>query len=314
MSGSIPSVSVLLPVRDGARYVVEAVASILAQTLTDLELVVVDNGSTDGTVERLRGIEDPRLRLLEEPEPGIVPALNRGLAACRASYVARMDADDVALPRRLEIQAAYLDAHPDVVLVAANAEWIDAAGAATGRVSAFHRPMRRPLETGYTPLIHPTVMFRRAAVEAVGGYDSAYLHAEDYELWLRLRERGRLVCLPDVLLRFRKHGGNVSADERSMESILTALLAWRLSERHGVTREVAARAARPVAREFTERVWRRRRAALSELGEAVERRRWSAVRPRMLPAALCRLQGRGALWPWEIRRLERRALGGAGVA
>src|SRR5207302_689224 len=115
--GARPLISVLLPVRDGARYLREALASVLAQTLADFELLVVDDGSEDETPAILAGVADGRLRAIRQDRLGLVAALNRGIEEARAPLLARMDADDVSLPERLERQAAYLDARPEVALV-----------------------------------------------------------------------------------------------------------------------------------------------------------------------------------------------------
>src|SRR5437879_2375502 len=123
-----PRVSVVLPVRDGARFLRDALESVLAQTLGDFELLVVDDGSQDETPEILAEVRDERLLVLRQERLGLVAALNRGIGAAHAPYLARMDADDVSLPERLERQLAYLDARPQVALVAPGVEAIDEQG------------------------------------------------------------------------------------------------------------------------------------------------------------------------------------------
>ena len=125
---SAPRVSVLLPVRDGARFLREALDSVLAQTLADFELLVVDDGSTDETPEILASVGDERLRVLRQEPAGLVAALERGIGEARAPYLARMDADDVSLPCRLERQVAFLDEQSQVALVVPGVESIDEAG------------------------------------------------------------------------------------------------------------------------------------------------------------------------------------------
>jgi hypothetical protein len=213
---STPRVSVVLPVRDGGAYLAEAVASILGQTFADFELLVIDDGSRDGAVAALAPIaaRDPRLPRLENPGVGLVAALNYGLGQARAELVARMDADDVALPERLARQVAFLDASSDIALVGAQVAVIDAAGSPTGERSHFPtapEAVAAALAARGCVIRHPTVVARKAALVAAGGYRSACERAEDYDLWLRLAERARLANLPDVLLRYRVHGGQTSA-------------------------------------------------------------------------------------------------------
>ena len=206
---SSPSVSVCMPVYNTERYVAEAIESILAQTFTDFEFLIVDDGSTDGTLPILSrfAARDSRIRVISRPNTGIVGALNEMLGLARADLVARMDADDMALPDRFEIQVAYLRAHPDVVCVGGEVMAIDASGR---DLYLLHEPMdheaiQELALTGSCPLNHPSVMMRRAAVMAVGGYDPQMKHLEDLDLFLRLGEFGRLVNLPRTVLKYRVH-------------------------------------------------------------------------------------------------------------
>ncbi len=213
---STPAVSVVLPVRDGGAYLADSINSILGQTFVDFELLLIDDGSRDGAVAALAPLaaRDPRLRLLENPGAGLVAALNYGLGQARAALVARMDADDVALPKRLARQVAFLDASPDVALVGAQVAYVDAAGTPTGEQSNFPTApddVAAALTTRGCVIRHPTVVARKAALLAAGGYRPACERAEDYDLWLRLSERARLANLPEVLLAYRVHGGQTSA-------------------------------------------------------------------------------------------------------
>ena len=208
-----PAVSVLMPVYNGARFLAEAIDSIRGQTFADFEFVIVDDGSTDASPAILadHARMDPRIRVVSQANAGIVAALNRGLAECRAPLVARMDADDVSLPPRLERQRAFLEAHPRVAVVGTALQLVSETGAvgpevrhATGQ-AAISRGLRRG-----NCLAHPTVMMRRGVVLAVGGYREFLRHAEDYDLWTRLVERHQLANLTECLLRYRVHGGQVS--------------------------------------------------------------------------------------------------------
>ncbi len=198
-----PTVSVLMPAYNVAAYLHEAVASILSQTWGDFELVVVDDGSTDGTREMLRAAAatDARIRLIEMPtNGGIVAALNEGLAACRGRYIARMDADDVALPHRLASQVAAMRAADDVVALGAALEYIDEQGRPLGVTRRCE--LDRPLSV--CPLLHPTVMLRASTLlEQRLAYRPDFRMAEDYCLWLELRRCGRLAATDEVLLKYR---------------------------------------------------------------------------------------------------------------
>jgi glycosyltransferase involved in cell wall biosynthesis len=207
-----PLVSILMPVRNEERYLPAALRSIAAQTLADWELVAVDDGSTDATPAILAEAagRDPRIRVLRPAERGLVPALNAGLAACRGDLVARMDGDDIAHPRRLAEQSAFLAAEPQVGLVATVFRHFPRNGLRVGMLAyeawqnalSTHEAVLADLFVE-SPFVHPSVMFRREAVLAVGGYrDLGW--AEDYDLWLRLAAAGvRFARLPQALFFWR---------------------------------------------------------------------------------------------------------------
>lgn len=211
----VPAVSVLIAVHNGLPYLESAVRSIMEQTLRDIEIVIVDDASTDATPEVLARLaaEDPRIRIETLSRNLRLPgALNRGLDLVRAPYVARMDADDISLPRRLEIQKDYLDHHPHVVLIGAGIEQIDGEGTRI-RTSLRARDAHacRWLARFHMPLMHPTFMFRRVAPDGTPyRYDPAWTVSEDYDFAARALETGDVVSLPDILLRYRVHGGSIT--------------------------------------------------------------------------------------------------------
>jgi glycosyltransferase involved in cell wall biosynthesis len=210
---SYPEVSVLMAVRDGERWLSDACRSILRQSLADLELIVVDDGSHDRSPAILAGLQtaDARVRVLHQEPRGLVSALNRALDVARAPLIARLDADDLALPQRLSHQIARIEAQPKLVLLGTWAEKIDAEGRVIGRLEPETDPARlAALLQEKNPFIHSSVMMRTEIVRAVGGYREALAGAEDYDLWLRLSERGMLANLPEVLVRYRWHGGGAT--------------------------------------------------------------------------------------------------------
>lgn len=213
-NGAAPLVDVLVPAFNAAATVEGAVGSIRRQTLDDLLIHVVDDGSTDDTPAILARIaaEDPRVRVHRRANGGIVAALNHGLAFCRGEFLARHDADDLAYPERLRVQVDYLRAHPDVVAVGAGARHIGPDDRPTGTAAALAQPdgcdpEQVPSREPY--IIHPLLTLRRAALDRVGPYRFA-VHSEDTDLYWRLMEVGRLVNLPDVLADYRMHDASIS--------------------------------------------------------------------------------------------------------
>jgi glycosyltransferase involved in cell wall biosynthesis len=250
-----PKVSVVLPVWNAERYLAGAIESVLAQTFTDFELLIVDDGSTDGSAALIRRYRDRRIRRIEnEKNLGVTRSLNLGLELARGRYVARMDADDLCAPERLERQVAFLDAHPGVALVASRARWVDALGAEIGVIDtpADGETLRRRLRRGNW-IVHGTVMMRAEAVRALGGYNESMERAEDYDLWLRLSERHQIAALPALLYTWRDHGGSVSrrhleqqsqiaeraqlaARRRWASALASAVVAGRVSAARGARR------------------------------------------------------------------------------
>lgn len=207
------SVTVLIAVFDGGLYLREAVESVLAQTYEDFELLLVDDASTDGAVERLRS--DSRIRVLRNDENvGQVPSLNRGLAEARGTYVARLDADDVMLPTRLERQTEALDADAGIALVGTWLDVVDERGKrwATLRGSIdSYADFVAAIIADRLPFGHPSLMYRRDVVLELGGYDASLAPSEDKDLYRRLalgRYDARVV--PEPLVRYRRHDAQLS--------------------------------------------------------------------------------------------------------
>jgi glycosyltransferase involved in cell wall biosynthesis len=218
----MPVVSVVLCVFNGGSFLREAVDSILCQTFTDFELIVVNDGSSDGSGAVLDAAaqRDSRVRVVHQQNRGLIFSLNRGLELSRGEFVARMDADDVSLPHRFARQVEFLRSNLGIALVGSSMNLIDAEGGIVGRVSypTGHNLVKTKMREGCS-LAHPTVMGRREVFSALGGYRPAFHHAEDYDLWLRLIENHEIDNLPESLLLYRQHGGNVSVRFRQKQAL-----------------------------------------------------------------------------------------------
>ena len=230
-----PKVSVLMPVYNGEHYLREAVESILDQTFTDFEFIIVDDGSTDNTWQILQSYaaSEPRIVLVRnETNVRVARSLNKGLGLARGEYIARMDADDVSLPERLAKQVAFLDESPDVGVVGCAIHVIDADGSPMRivRYPTMHALLLWSLCFS-TPIAHPTVVFRRAVVERVGGYDDALLANQDRDLWQRLSSVTHFANLPDVYLLYRWHPDQVSRRHADIQPYNSAKASQRLMSR-----------------------------------------------------------------------------------
>lgn len=208
-----PHVSVVMPVRDGARWLGEALDSVAAQSFSDWELIVIDDGSSDTTPSILEQFarRESRTRLFRQDALGLVAALNRGLAEARAPLLARLDADDRARPERFARQVAHLSAHPEIGLLGSWADEIDEDGKPRGQLKPATEPdeIARILATA-NPMIHSSVMLRTERVRQLGGFRAAFRAAEDYDLWLRLSEIAKIANLPEPLIEYRWHSANVT--------------------------------------------------------------------------------------------------------
>lgn len=208
-----PRVSVILPVFDGARFLSQALDAILGQTFADFEVIAVDDGSTDTTPAILAeaAARDPRVRVERLARSGHTRATRRAIELARGELLAHCDHDDVWLPTRLARGVSYLDAHLDVAVVGTGAIVVDAEDRPLGVITHPCDPdeMARRLPVA-NAICHSSVLTRAAALRVVGGHRDAFRHASDYDLWLRMSERFRLANLPDPLVRYRVHFGNMT--------------------------------------------------------------------------------------------------------
>jgi glycosyltransferase involved in cell wall biosynthesis len=227
MTLRLPRITVVLPVYNGKMYVREAIQSVLDQTFADFELLVIDDGSTDGTLEVLSSFTDSRLRIISFPtNQGLVTALNTGLSQARTEFIARMDADDICMPQRFERQVRFLEAHPDVSICGT---WMREFGACDhlSRPETEPEQIRAGIFFGWV-ISHPTIMMRRSFFEESGlSYDEEFRHAEDFDLMIRASAVTRLANLPEILVHHRKHDRQVSAIHRERQRQATGILLAR---------------------------------------------------------------------------------------
>jgi len=220
MQYDAPEVSCILPVYNGEGYIAEAVQSVLIQTYENFELIIIDDGSRDGSPAILRSFaeKDPRVKIITKENGGIVSALNAGLEAARGKYIARMDADDIMFPNRLELQRNFLEAHPEVVMVGGLLHSIDEHGRGIQEPDN-HNVGKDPVFMPHNLLIyppkaprplHPLIMLRKKALQEIGGYRDAYRHVEDYDMYLRICKCGKVADIQEMLLYYRIHGDNIS--------------------------------------------------------------------------------------------------------
>lgn len=211
---SSPLISVLMPVHNAERFLVQAIESILTQTYRDFEFLIVDDGSTDRSLSILQryAAKDSRIHLISRANTGHVIALNQLLEIAQGEYIARMDADDIALPERFQRQIEFLQQHPRVVCVGGWHDLIDHRGRLITclPLPVSNDEIQQAALAGHGSICHPCAMIRRSALLAVGGYNINMTPAEDLDLWLRLGELGQLANLPEPLLQYRIHLKSVS--------------------------------------------------------------------------------------------------------
>jgi glycosyltransferase involved in cell wall biosynthesis len=207
----MPQVSVLMTVYNGVPYLAEAVESIQRQTLSDWQLIVVDDGSTDEGPAWLDQIKDPRIRVIHQPNAGAPAAANRGLKECDSEFVARLDADDVANPRRLQLQRDFLAARPQVGLAGTQVAPLGSRRVGRGlSLPRDHAAIVNALMLGRHGICHSSIMVRTQLLKDAGGYWARGV-AEDHDMFLRVAERAELANLPELLLHYRILPGSLQA-------------------------------------------------------------------------------------------------------
>ena len=224
---SVPNVSIILPVRNGARFVQRAIQSALDSQEPSRELIIVDDGSNDASSEIIEAASrrDARIVALRQPQSGIVAALERGRSHARAPLIARLDADDLAYSERLARQVDAFSRNPDLALLGTAVDKIDEAGRTIGRIAYPTSPSELKRELWLrNPFVHSAVMFRADRVKEVGGYRTFFEAAEDYDLWFRLSERWEIGNLAECLGALRIHDDTVTRRRTARQALSAALV------------------------------------------------------------------------------------------
>ena len=211
---TVPLISVIMSCYNDERYVRQAIESILNQTFSDFEFIIIDDCSTDNTlkiIERYVAIDDRIILIKNEINLGLAASLNKGAAIARAAWLARMDGDDISEPNRFEVQYAHIA--DDVAVIGSYIHIIDEHSIITEsfKVPTEHNAILKKLLSFGTSIIHPSVLINKQKFLLVNGYNPIYRTAQDYDLWLRISKVGLIKNIPTNLLRLRKHDNNISA-------------------------------------------------------------------------------------------------------
>jgi len=222
-----PKISVIMSVYNGERYLREAIDSVLNQTFPDFEFIIVNDGSTDSSLKIIQSYDDKRIRLIENDKNiGLTKSLNKAIKQSQGEYIARQDADDISLLNRFEEQLRYLEQHPEVALLGTSVYQIDERGRTLGRIIVPAKPGRSLFKENQ--FNHGSTIFKREAVDRLGGYNELLRYSQDYELWLRMAKYYEVSNLTQALYKLRFHEGAVSLKHVD-ESALYHLLALRLA-------------------------------------------------------------------------------------
>ncbi|WP_063650743.1 glycosyltransferase [Aliivibrio fischeri] len=205
-------VSWVLPVYNAEKYLHKTIDSILRQTFINWELIIINDGSTDNSLEIIKSFKDDRIKVVSRENKGLSKSLNEGVELALGEYIARIDSDDINEINRLELQVAFLDSNPDYILVASNVSYINEKGVEYrfSTLPSSHRAIKNKLKVDNC-IFHPTVLVRKKALIKSGGYNNEIgCYWEDYHLWLKLIDFGKFYIIPDYLLKYRVHSTSIS--------------------------------------------------------------------------------------------------------
>jgi glycosyltransferase involved in cell wall biosynthesis len=214
---STEKVSIILPVYNAEKYLYQAIKSILTQTYTNFELIIIDDGSTDESLKIIQSFDDERIQIIQnEQNLGLIKTLNKGIDLAKGEYIARMDADDIAMPKRLEKQVAFLEKNIDYGLIGTMAEMINEKGISIGKIHdlPISQEAIKSRILFQCPFIHPTVMGKTSIFKEFK-YHENFPIAEDFFLWVKVIEKYKVANLDEVFLQYRVHSTNVSSDDKN---------------------------------------------------------------------------------------------------
>jgi glycosyltransferase involved in cell wall biosynthesis len=209
-------ITILMPAYNAAPYIGEAIASVLTEQSPDFELLIIDDGSTDNTIDIINKTGDKRIRVIQQQHKGVAAALNNGLQEATGEYIARFDADDICLPGRLETQLQFLKANNDYVICGGEAEYIDEKGEHLFNFTCPANTHEEIISVLYQhcPFIHSSVMYRKDSILKAGGYSSDAHNFEDHLLWTRLVDHGKMINIRQQLIKVRFNPSSVTIDEK----------------------------------------------------------------------------------------------------
>ncbi len=239
----MPKVAVIIPAYNAATYIESCLKSVVTQSLTDIEVIVVDDGSTDTTASIVRSfLKDSRITLLPKTNSGCVDAINLGVKHTQCPYIARIDSDDLMEATRLEKQLQVLESSPKVMVVGSDVLLIDEQSKLIGKRTCPHKHKDILLALPfYNPIAHPSVMYRREAFLALGGLNNSMLDAEDYDLWARMLSQGEAVNLAEALTYYRIHRGAVKSIKTRSQLSATLRVKKHMRDVYGIHFPVMAR-------------------------------------------------------------------------
>ncbi|MCK4815385.1 glycosyltransferase [bacterium] len=224
-----PKISVIMSVYNGEKYLRKAIESVLSQTFTGFDFIIVNDGSTDDSLRIIQSYHDERIRVINnEWNIGLTKSLNKAIKESCAEYIARQDADDISLPNRFDEQMQFFEKHPEVSLLGTSIYRIDSNGKMTGKMITLAKPTMKDLFKG-NQFNHGSVMVKRRVLDDVGGYNELCKYAQDHDLWLRIAKHYEVRNLTKILYKLRSHNKNVRFTNGE-EAVLYSILAPKLTK------------------------------------------------------------------------------------
>jgi glycosyltransferase involved in cell wall biosynthesis len=216
MNFDTPKITVLMPAYNAGKYIADAIRSVLEQSFTDFELLIVNDGSTDDTADVINSFTDPRIVMIHQDNKGVSLALNTGLKYARAPYIARFDADDVCHPERLQLQYDFMINNPDYSIIGSAADYMDMEGTYlfTSTPPAVHHEDIQQLASSVCPFMHPTVFYKKEVIVKAGGYNEHAYTYEDHFLWVSILKDQKACNFPQALIKHRLNPESITIDEK----------------------------------------------------------------------------------------------------